>query len=461
MLFAMLSSLAYDFEVNGLYYTVISEQELTCEISKGPKDFKYSGKIKIPTEVSYNGKTLKVVGIGQFAFSLCDSLTSIDIPNSITRIEKWAFNKCTSLASVDIPNSVTTIEDAAFCHCSSLTNIEIPNSVLEMKPGAFDNCTSLISVKIPNSITTFNTFNGCTSLTSVEIPNSVKEFSGFVECYSLKSVKIPNSVTKIKYDAFYKCTSLASIHIPESVEEIGNYAFSNTPLTSINIPGKVKQLGPSAFQNCTQLDTIYFERGADTLNLMPKAKEKPCFYNTGKIKTIVLDRNIVADGYDAEINDIVYLTIGDSISVKQLFCHNFRNLQSLVLGKDVVLSDRTGDSRYISSNFNNRPILQTLTLKDEVPTFTIQCADIQYKNIRVGVPFGALQAYKNAEGWKNFWSIEETDKPLSFKSTNITGEKTVCGKYDIYGQPIDDSYKGLIIIQYSDGTTEKVLNRCP
>ena len=67
----------------------------------------------------------------------CDSLTSINIPNSVTPIGVRAFSGCESLTNINIPNSVTTIENGAFCGCESLTNINIPNSVTMIEDWAF------------------------------------------------------------------------------------------------------------------------------------------------------------------------------------------------------------------------------------------------------------------------------------------------------------------------------------
>ena len=51
------------------------------------------------------------------AFSCCESLKEINIPNSITSIGKWAFSDCSSLKEINIPNSVTSIGDGAFKNC--------------------------------------------------------------------------------------------------------------------------------------------------------------------------------------------------------------------------------------------------------------------------------------------------------------------------------------------------------
>ena len=90
-------------------------------------------------------------------------------------IADGAFVNCKSLTSVIIPNSVTRIGDVVFAGCESLTSVTIPNSVTSIGYIAFEGCKSLNSVTIPNSVTSIGNeaFKGCSSLTSLTIPNSV------------------------------------------------------------------------------------------------------------------------------------------------------------------------------------------------------------------------------------------------------------------------------------------------
>lgn len=124
---------------------------------------------------------------------------------------------------------MTTIGTYAFFECRGLTSLTIPNSVTKIGDNAFSGCSSLTSVTIPNSITSipYFAFDWCTGLTSVEIPNSVTKIKGyaFADCTSLTSIDIPNSVTEIGEGAFYGCTGLTSITIPNSVTHIGDEAF--------------------------------------------------------------------------------------------------------------------------------------------------------------------------------------------------------------------------------------------
>lgn len=80
------------------------------------------------------------------AFRWCDSLTNIEIPDSVTRIGDWAFAGCQSLTSINIPDSVASIGDLAFYWCFSLASINIPRSVTSIGKHAFTDCEELIAV---------------------------------------------------------------------------------------------------------------------------------------------------------------------------------------------------------------------------------------------------------------------------------------------------------------------------
>ena len=199
--------------------------------------------------------------IEENAFSECNSLKTVNIPNSVTIIEDWAFLGCCSLRSIDIPDSVTKIGVSAFSGCSSLMSIHMPDSVTSIGYNAFEGCISLKNIHIPDSVISIgsNAFDGCVSLKSIIISDSVTRIEGwtFYYCKSLKSIIIPDSVTSIGDSAFSDCKSLININIPNGVTSIGDSAFYYCKsLTSINFSNGVMSIGGNAFEGCVSLKSI-------------------------------------------------------------------------------------------------------------------------------------------------------------------------------------------------------------
>jgi hypothetical protein len=256
------------------FVLAVSLLSLLCHFSHGAVfgDFTYEVANNTVTITRYTGTMsvisvpsdiagLPVITIGNYSFVDCTSLTSITIPDSVTRIGHQAFQGCTSLTSITIPDSVTRIGDLAFWYCTSLTSITIPNSVTMIEGQLFASCTNLTSITIPESVTSIGeaAFTECTSLSSITIPESVTSIGEFAfnGCTSLTNITIPNGVTIIGDFAFNGCTSLSSVILSNSVTIVGGSAFANcVSLTSIVIPGSVTSIGDSVFNGCTSLTNI-------------------------------------------------------------------------------------------------------------------------------------------------------------------------------------------------------------
>ena len=76
-------------------------------------------EIIIPS--TYEGKPVTAIAGG--GFMSYTRMTSITIPNSITKISVQAFWGCSGLTAITIPNTVTSIENMAFSSCNNLVSV--------------------------------------------------------------------------------------------------------------------------------------------------------------------------------------------------------------------------------------------------------------------------------------------------------------------------------------------------
>ena len=280
--------------------TLITQDGITYKIdtATGEAEVCDSDESIVTAEITSEINGYPVTSIGWGAFSGCESLTSVTIPDSVTSIGESAFEDCTSLTSVTVPDSVTSIGQWTFEDCTSLTSVTIGDSVTSIGDGAFYNCASLTSVTIPDSVTSigWGAFSGCTSLTSVTIPDSVTSIGGgafyntayyndetnwengvlYIDNCLIAAQKthdenynkvvdlevkgeytIKDGTKVIAEEAFCNCTSLTEITIPDSVTSISGGAFKYcTSLTSVTIPDSVTSIGDYAFYWCTSLTSV-------------------------------------------------------------------------------------------------------------------------------------------------------------------------------------------------------------
>ena len=99
MLLCTISASAHDFEVDGIYYDIISSEKLTVKVTYRGNHYnsysnEYTGNVVIPETVTYDNKTYFVTSIGGCPFRDCSSLTSVIIPNSVTSIGYESFYNC-------------------------------------------------------------------------------------------------------------------------------------------------------------------------------------------------------------------------------------------------------------------------------------------------------------------------------------------------------------------------------
>ena len=173
--------------IDGIDY-ILDNTDNTATVTKCD-NFQF---LAIPSEITYGETTYTVTSIGDYAFSGCKPLESVDIPGTVKSIGEQAFQGCSSLESLRIPEGVESIGNSAFQGCSGLISIRIPESVRSIGEFAFKLCSGLTSVSISEGVETIGNyaFQGCSSLTIITVPSTVKSFGyqPFMSCTNLTSV---------------------------------------------------------------------------------------------------------------------------------------------------------------------------------------------------------------------------------------------------------------------------------
>ncbi len=275
----------YDFEVDGIYYSLISGSDSTVMVM--PKgQFGYpdlSGSVVIPATVTHNGKDYTVTEIGESAFEFCGAITSVTFPNTLTTISYRAFAGCVSLTHVEFPESLKNIISDAFCNCTGLQgDLVIPGNIEILGGGAFSGCDSIKTVyfypkelssegnPFPMSVEQIfltdslqaipaRFFRGLNNLTSLTIPKSVKSIGqyAFEGCTGLKQLTW-NAVrpTLGLYNSLPPSANIEQLTFGDEVEYIPDFIAEGSKITSIVIPNSVKEISTAAFKDCANLASV-------------------------------------------------------------------------------------------------------------------------------------------------------------------------------------------------------------
>lgn len=327
MLCAMSGASAYDFEVDGVYYNILSLSERSCEVTDG--DVEYVGNLTIPEYVTFQGKKMSVKRIS----TSCNNVKSLKIDSSDERIEVDAnccpvfknlndlylgrtmilvnneelkhetpFRESDSLKILTIGEKVDTIADYTFGYCRiSSVKFEDSDDEIYVGMGLFDSWNNRsrcmfgsakeayigrnfiekgVSIFYRNSNLKEVTFGGktttinesfcsnCTNLEKVNISCPIRKIGGdaFYECNNLVDLVLPNTVKAIGSRAFSYCKKLNSITIPDSVTIIEYNTFVDCKgLIEITIPDAVTEIDDWAFSGCNKLKKINIGRNVKSI----------------------------------------------------------------------------------------------------------------------------------------------------------------------------------------------------
>lgn len=400
--FSLLSSmdeiLAYDFAVENsdgvtIYYNYSRKSDSECYVTCNNLN-DYTGTVVVPASVTYGGRNFSVTSIGPEAFSFCNTLTSVSLPDNVTDIGMWAFYESNSLTSVNLPDNLTSINDEAFSGCSSLESLCLPDKLKSIGYFAFEGCSSLVSVILPENLTSLggHAFANCSSLMSISVPNrTILESGVFAGCRSLTSITlnsdnpnytfqdgvlfnknktkllcylcgregdeyiIPNSVNSIEEAAFSGSNLLTSIIIPDNVSSIGALAFDGcSSLSTITLPDNITVINTGVFQNCSSLTTISLP---DNLTSIGGAAFNFC----SSLTTINLPEKLKSIGHRAfqMCSSLTSISLPDNIiTIDDYTFHSCSSLVSISIPEKL-----TSIGNYV---FNGCSSLTTISLPEKV-----------------------------------------------------------------------------------------------
>ena len=307
-------------------------------------DVSISGDVVIPSNLGGNPVTI----IRSSAFEDCTNITSITIPDCITKIGSGAFKNCTSLERITLPfvGSSRTVADTydgvfgyifGYFTTTATANYGgapsqfyvsnpykqyhyyIPLSLKEViitdasriPFHAFYNCTMLTSIAIQSSITRIGSeaFYNCKNLTDITIPNGVRYISdsAFEYCISLKNIKIPDSVEEIGEQAFRGCSSIESISVPfvgssrnaELHDDVLGYFFGYTICyADYDIPDETTKQGATSSSGARYC--YYIPSSLESVKITNSTYiPEYAFHNCKNLKTVTIPANAAAIGAHA------------------------------------------------------------------------------------------------------------------------------------------------------------------
>lgn len=185
--------------------------------------------------------------IGQGMFAGCTRLQRVDLPNSVTKIEKDAFRDCTSLREIAVPASVTELTPSDGCTALERINVSAANTCYRSIDGVLLNADATAFLwfpmgkkddyTLPATITALGdyAFKGC-AIGRFTVPATVTAFGQAVFADSrVEEVILPDNLRLVPTATFQNCTRLTTVHLGSATELVSDYAFDGCPLTDLYV----------------------------------------------------------------------------------------------------------------------------------------------------------------------------------------------------------------------------------
>ena len=415
-----------DAVIDEIFYNLDASTK-TAEVTFHPN--RYEGDVEVPSTIEVDGVTYQVTSIGYEAFYDCPNLTSVKLPSFIETFDMYAFCDCPNLTSLNMPMGLKTIWQWAICN-TGLTSIEIPWDVTEIKPQAICFNENLTTLTVSQANERYDSRENCNAIIetvtdalvicckTTKLPSTLKAISdwGLSGC-SFKTLRLPDNIEIIGYNAFESSENLESVFIPASVGDyeealelvlgVGNSLFADCPnLTSVTVSASNKYI--DSRDNC---NAVIATKTNTLMSACPAT---------------VIPETVTAIGEDA------YLAVPtDAVTVpSSVRTIEARAFDYCLFLKDITLSEGLEEIKNFA--FRDCLALEEITLPSTLTSIgskvfsgcenlkNVTCLAVtppvysgsgkMYENcpmdmMTLHVPAEALNAYKEAKGWKDFGRI--------------------------------------------------------
>ena len=203
--------------------------------------------------------------IGKYLLNVSENVGEVFwVKGGTEIIADCAFSSCEKLVSVMLPETITAIGETLFYECPLIENIVVNGNggVYSSEYGVLYKGNSLVVYPQGKTDEKFNIPAGTDNICDY----------AFLGNQNLKNVILPDSVKSIGNGAFSGCSALTSVTIGENVKSIDAYAFFNClSLKSVKLSDTITEIGDSAFGCYYEQDiyktvdgfTIYGNKGSE------------------------------------------------------------------------------------------------------------------------------------------------------------------------------------------------------
>ena len=367
--------------------------------------------------------------IGADAFTSCNKMTKITIPESVSSIEA-TFSSCSSLRTVHVKSDIPiSISDSHFKNRSNMTLI-VPRGCTAIYNAAdfwsdfgriVEEPVEFVDDVVKEiCIANWDTNkDGELSYDEAAAVTDIGELFGNSQINSFDELQFFTGLAYIHEWAFANCTSLTSIIIPENVKTIKRWAFHNTGINTI--PSRPISIEDNAFNSCTKIEFVSLPAGMEYISV-------GLFYRCYELKSVFVPKTIervdsLAFGY---CNGLTSIEVDkenpyyDSRDGCNAIIETTTN--KLVIGcKNTVIPesvDLIDDKAYWGID------LTEVTVRRKSPITITESTFFRRQNATLIVPHGCKAAYEAAEYWNEFKEIVEEQEPfIDFADTNV---KSIC-----------------------------------